>query len=387
MALPAARPSLPPTSPTVRWLFGVVVVFVLAMVAFRWDSQSGFTSLLRFGDDFAPRRLPTVAALPVASVSGPGYDGQFYAQLAVDPAVRQPEVQAALDAPAYRAQRILLPLLAHLAIRPWWILQTFALLNVVAWLIFARFWWAEVRELALTRAPLLWLAGVLSLGALDSVRLSLVDLPATLFILLAVRSARHMSAGGGGGAHASILLALAGLTRETALLAFPAADHPGALRRWLLRGLAALPALVWFVWLRWQLPNGGGFTGNFGWPGCALAEHLVRCGWELAHGSSDSRFLFGLLGAVGLAFQAARLLLLWLRAPHQPWLRSTIGFALLFWVLGGFVWNGYWAVARTCLPLTLAFNLTLPAGRGFWWRFALGNACALHAVYRLLPEY
>ena len=39
------------------------------------------------------------------------------------------------------------------------------------------------------------------------------------------------------------------------------------------------------------------------------------------------------------------------------------------------------------LPLTLAFNLTLPAsGRGFWWRFALGNACALHAIYRLLPD-
>ena len=140
----------------------------------------------------------------------------------------------------------------------------------------------------------------------------------------------------------------------------------------------------------WQLPNNGGaagFTGNFGWPGCALAEHLVRCSWELAHGNFDSRFLFGLIGAAGLAYQATRLLLLWRRTPQEPWLRGSIWFALLFWVLGAYVWHGYWAVARTCLPLTLAFNLTLPSGRGFWWRFALGNACALHAIYRFLPEF
>ena len=385
MAQPDNHSALPPPGRGMRWLFGVVVVLVLALVAARWTPQSGFTALLRFGDDFAEQRLPAVAALPVASVPGQGYDGQFYAQLAVDPDVRRPEVQRALDAPAYRAQRILLPLVAHLALRPWWILQTFALLNVAAWLLFARFWWAEVRDLAPQRAPWLWLAGVLSLGALDSVRLSLVDLPATLLLLLAVRHARRGTTG-----HASVFLALAGLTRETALFAFPALHHPDFWRRWLLRGLAALPAVTWFAWLRWQLPNNGGaagFTGNFGWAGCALAEHLVRCSWELAHGNFDSRFLFGLIGAAGLAYQATRLLLLWRRTPQEPWLRGSIWFALLFWVLGAYVWHGYWAVARTCLPLTLAFNLTLPAGRGFWWRFALGNACALHAIYRFLPEF
>lgn len=384
MDQPLLRPDLPPPGHAVRWLLAGVVIAILALVACRWNPQSGFTALLRFGDDFAEHRLPAIAALPVTSVPGQGYDGQFYAQLAVSPDVRQADTQTALDAPAYRAQRILLPLLAHLALKPWWILQTFALLNGAAWLLFAYFWWAEVRELAPDRAPLLWLAGVLSLGALDSVRLALVDLPAALLLLLAVRNARHGAAGRAAG-----FLALAGLTRETALLAGPVVDHPNFWRRWRLRGLGALPAVAWFVWLRWQLPasGGAGFTGNFSWPGCALTEHLVRCGWELAHGNFDSRFLFGLIGAVGLIYQATRVLLLWSRRPQAPWLRSTVGFAVLFWVLGAFVWNGYWAAARACLPLTLAFNLTLPSGRGFWWRFALGNACALHAVYRFLPEF
>lgn len=383
MAQPPSTSLSPSPNRALRWLRWGVMATVLALVASRWEPQNGFTSLLRFGDDYAARRLPAVATLPLASVPGHGYDGQFYAQLAVSPDIRQAEIQSALDAPVYRAQRILLPLLAHLALKPWWILQTFALLNVVAWLLFARFWWAEVHELAPQRAPLLWLAGVLSLGALDSVRLALVDLPAALFILLAVRSARYSTGGRTAG-----FLALAGLTRETALLAGPAVDHPQFWRRWLLRGLCVLPAVAWFVWLRCQLLQNGdaGFTGNFAWPGCALAEHLVRCGWELAHGNFDSRFLFGLIGAAGLTYQTTRVILLWWRTPHKPWLRSTIAFALLFWVLGDFVWQGYWAVARTCLPLTLAFNLTLPTGQGFRWRFCLGNASALHAIYRFLPE-
>ncbi len=378
---------LAPPSPPRRargWLRLGVVLFVLALVAWRWDARTGFTELLRFGDDFAEHRLPSVAALPVASVPGLGYDGQFYAQLAVDPHILKPEVQQSLDIPAYRAQRLLLPLVAHLAVKPWWILQTFALLNLAAWLLFAHFWWKETAELAPARAPWLWVAGVLSLGALDSLRFALVDLPAALLLLLAVRSARKNADG-----RASVFLAAAGLTRETALLSAPTIAHSSFWKRWGLRTLCALPALAWFVWLRLNIPAGtGGFAGNFGWPGCAFTEHLVRCGWEIAHGNLDSRFTWGLVGAIGFAFQSLHVLRLARRAWADPWLRAGLAFAVLFWVLGGFVWNGYWAVARTCLPLTLAFNLTLPAcGRGFWWRFALGNACLLHALYRLLPDF
>jgi hypothetical protein len=44
-----------------------------------------------------------------------GYDGQFYAALATDPFLRSPDTVKALDAPAYRASRILLPMIAWCA--------------------------------------------------------------------------------------------------------------------------------------------------------------------------------------------------------------------------------------------------------------------------------
>lgn len=384
--MPSPHPTPPPSpvrTSAYRWLRFGVVVAVLALVACRWDERTGFTALLRFGDAFAERRVPAVAALPLESVPGLGYDGQFYAQLAVDPRVLRPEVRAAFDVPAYRAQRIFLPLLAHAAGRPWWILQTYALLNVLAWLLLAQFWWTELSALAPRRAHWLWLAGVLSLGALDSVRLALVDLPAALLLLLGVRAARAASP-----SRSAAFFALAGLTRETALFGALAVSHIEFWKRWGLRALCALPAVGWFVWLRVNLPAGdGGFAGNFAWPGAAVATHLARCNWELAQGNFDSRYVWGLIGAAGFIYQSLHVLFLARQRWSEPWVRAGVPFAVLFWVLGDSVWAGYWAVARACLPLTLAFNLMLPAGRGFWWRFVLGNACLLHAVYRFLPPF
>ncbi|MFT3828917.1 MAG: hypothetical protein QM691_04335 [Opitutaceae bacterium] len=383
MPSPHATPPPSPARPSAsRWLRLGVVVAVLALVACRWDARTGFTALLRFGDEFADRRLPAVAALPHESVPGLGYDGQFYAQLAVDPRVLRPEVRAAFDVPAYRGQRILLPLLAHTAGRPWWILQTYALLNVVAWLLLAHFWWAEITALDPHRAPWLWLAGVLSLGALDSVRLALVDLPAALLILLGVRAARAATPWATG------FFAFAALTRETALFGALTISHAAFWKRWGLRALCALPTVAWFAWLRVNLPAGdGGFAGNFAWPGAAVATHLARCVWELGQGNLDSRYLWGLVGAAGFIYQLLHLVFLARTRWAEPWVRAGVPFAVLLWVLGDSVWAGYWAVARACLPLTLAFNLTLPASRGFWWRFMLGNACLLHAVYRFLPPF
>lgn len=64
----------------------------------------------------------------------------------------------------------------------------------------------------------------------------------------------------------------------------------------------------------------------------------------------------------------------------------SLPFALLFWILGDAVRHGYWAVARACLPMTIAYNLTLPRDRSFAWRWVFGNVCLLHAIWRFLPE-
>ena len=58
--------------------------------------------------------LPSVRDVPRrVYVDSMGYDGQFYAQLAVDPLLQSPGIENALDAPAYRARRILLSWTAY----------------------------------------------------------------------------------------------------------------------------------------------------------------------------------------------------------------------------------------------------------------------------------
>ena len=69
----------------------------------------------------------------------PGYDGQFYAQLAVEPLLRNRRLDKALDTPPYRARRILFSWTAYVLGlgRPRWILKAYALQNIIAWLLLA----------------------------------------------------------------------------------------------------------------------------------------------------------------------------------------------------------------------------------------------------------
>ena len=116
------------------------VAFFCWAISLCYIPQKGFSGLVQFGDSFVERQLPEVRALnPYVMEHSMGYDGQFYAQLAVRPDPADPEVQRALHTPAYRARRMLLPWVAHLlgAGRPAWVLQVYALLNVASWLALA----------------------------------------------------------------------------------------------------------------------------------------------------------------------------------------------------------------------------------------------------------
>jgi hypothetical protein len=384
---------MPTPAPTGRfsrpvWPVLAAVLFLIGCIAWRWDGTSGLTSLLRFGSQFAPQRIPAVAALPVRTYEGVGYDGQFYSQLAVDPDIRRPEVQAALDNPRYRARRLLLPAAVHIlgAGRPRLTLQLFALSNVAAWLALGWLLWRRVGGLG-WHGTGIWLASMLGMGALDSVRLSLTDLPAMLLVFLAVEATER-----GRRVPALAALTAAALTRDTTLLAAAAAGT-GDLRRpatWadqLWRGaVVALPFALWSYWLLLSVPSGNTLgTGHFTWPGQAILTQAGTCLREIAAGNLDSRYTFGLLAAVSLTWQAV-FLLRRLSLDPPPWVRVAVPFALFYFVIGDPVWKGYWAVARTCLPLTFAYNLLLPRDRRFWPYLLLGNLCVLHAVYRILPD-
>ncbi len=369
------------------WPCVAAACFVLAMIAARWDARAGWTPLLRFGGDFSFCRLAVVAALPVAVTPGPGYDGQFYAQLAVAPDVRRADVQRAVDDVRCRARRILLPVIAHVlgGGRPWACLQVFSLLNVAAWLFLGWRLWRLVAPWG-WHGTAVWFASMLSLGALESLRQALTDLPALCLVFLAVECAQC-----GRRVSGIVLMALGGLTRETALLAAPAlAGGKWRDRRtWATTAgcvlLASLPLVCWVVWLTSNVPsNKSGGMGNLDWPGCALLRHGATCVRHLVSGDFDGRYSFGLLAAAGFAYQAV--FVLRRAGDASPWLRMGVLFAALFFVLGGYVWHGYWAAARVCLPLTFAYNLSLPRDHTFAWRLTLGNLCLLHGVWRLLPD-
>ncbi len=370
-----------------HWRYWAVIGLVLALVAAKWQPETGFTALLRFGEPWHERRLETLQSLPVAVTPGShGYDGQFYAQIATDPALRSPELERALDNPAYRSRRIGLPWLAALlgAGNTWWTLNVFALLNVAFWLALAALLYREIGD-ATTSGFARWAGCVLALGTLESVRLSLVDLPALVLLVVAVRACRT------GAARSSLLAAAAAvLTKETTLLGVAAGrtwrGGAGQWRRNAITLLAvAAPLALWlgFVQARFGPAAETGWRGNLTLPGAAMvtqvSEWIAAC-WRL---EASDRVLFGLLGTFAAGVQVT-VLATTVKERSSAWWRIGMAYSVLLFLLGPLVWQGHWAVARAILPLTVAFNLLLPAGPRFWLVWTLGNLAAVHGLVRFL---
>ena len=347
----------------------------------------GFTKIIHFGTSFAGQQLPVVKRLRVALTPGAGYDGQFYAQLAVTPNVQSPEVRVAMDDLRYRGQRILLPVIAHVlgAGDPWWILQIYALLNVVCWAVLA--WLLHGLTASRGYAGLLcWVVVMFSLAVLENVHLALTDLPAALSIVAALVCLQRDWLW-----RAGCFLSLAGLVRETSLLAalalMPVAWRDFAIWRKRIGPLllAILPVCFWYLYLRLCTPATGplGGVANFDWPGLALLHELNVCAQAIIQGEAHYRHIFAPLAAAGFAYQSFAILRTSVTAP-TTWALMGAPFAVLFWFLGENVWEGYWAVARACLPMTIAYCLIIPSDRYFIWRLLLPNLCLVHAIQRFL---
>lgn len=370
-----------------RHAYWIAILLFAGLVLAKFDPHSGFASLVRFGDQWQPQRLPAFRSLPLPTVANSaGYDGQFYAQVALDPLLRDPALATALDSPAYRARRILAPATAAVIGlgHPWWTLQIYALLNVACWFAFAWLLRGMITDpgwLGFAR----WAGCVFSMGALDSVRQSLVDLPAMLLLLLAVRSQLQTRT-----ARTCTWLSLAALTKETSLLGSlallfdpkaPAADQA---RRVAFFVATALPLGLWSLYVASRFPPlaGSSGLGNFSLPLVGAFDQAMLSLREISLGNFDGRYSFALLALAGLAVQTV---VLWCRPqPDSAWWRIGATYSLLLLFLGAWVWSGYWAVCRAALPLTVAFNLLLPVNRAFWPLWIFGNLTLLHAVWRFL---
>jgi len=344
--------------------------------------------LLWFGERFEPTRVPQLADVPLYTIDGDGYDGQFYAQVAVTGNPFAPELETALDAPAYRARRVLVPMLAHAVGlgRPGLALIAYEFSNVVAWLILAVLlarWWFPPRDLHnLVR----WMGTLFGVGMVISVSRGLVDGPALLLVAIGARAVEQGRRRAG-----AVFLALAGLARETSVLAAPAllpdreprSPH-GWLRALAMIGVMVLPAALWIVVLRAHFGYLGG-TNNLAPPLVGFAHKLreLRVNW---HAGGFRLIRHELWMVVAVATQVTFLLVR--PRPREIWWRIGVTFALFTVILAWPVWEGNLsAVARTVLPMTLAFNVLAPRTRAGLVLLLAGNITLLsvRAAYLPLP--
>lgn len=371
-----------------RQFYWIISLVFVSLIAAKFDAKTGFTSLIRFGETWESRRHVLLDGVPLATVPhSNGYDGQFYAQIALDPALRHTDTARVLDVPAYRARRILTPAIASIAGlgSPWLTIQIYALLNVACWFALG---WLLAKALPVNSAVSCarWLGCMFSMGVLESVRQSLVDLPALVLLMLAISASDQSQR-----TRSIVWLALGNLAKESNLLGALALclgepKRPIRAKSILLSfSLAATPLMIWAGYVAYRLPTSAetNGTGNFTWPLLGLGWHLKTCLAELLAGNWDGRFSMGLLATVGFSIQAG---VLW-RQPDlkSSWWRIGAIYSLLLLFLSSWVWSGYWAVSRAVLPMTIAFNLFLPAiGRTFWLLWALGNLSMLHALWRFI---
>jgi hypothetical protein len=369
----------------------LLVVFFVWLAGRYWDPYHGFTPLLQIEAKSSASLLPVLRSAPIyfhRETAG-GYDGQFYAQLAVSPGLHDPDLPASIDNLGYRARRILLSAVAWAVGwgEPVAAVRAYAWLNVGLWFVLAVLLW-RMFPVGEWRATVAWAGLLFAAGTLHSVRFALTDLAALTLLagaLWQLERGRNRSGLG--------WLSLSLLARETSVLG-AVALVPGAgasrgdWKRACGRGLVViLPLAVWLIYL--QLTVGGAEAGrrNFSWPVMGLVDRWCEAVTGLEVESDHWLAVSSLLVQLALTVQ---LLFLFLRPQwNNPWWRVGAAYGVLLLCLGPAVWEGYLSAAtRVLLPMALAFNvLAVRTRAGALW-LILGNLTVLNGILALwvVPE-
>jgi hypothetical protein len=359
---------------------GAVVAAFLGSIARFYHPGTGFTSLIGFpaGHEYEAPQMRDIPHFDYPAWAS--YDGQYYAQRAFDPFIRDPLVDRAMDLAPFRARRILFSWTACVAGlgRPSWILEAYARQNVAAWLVLA---WLLARWLPprTPRGLALWGACLLSHGLLWSVRFALLDGPSLVLTVLAVRLVED-----GHPLWSAATVGLNGLGRETNVLAGLAQPLPRSGRDWgrllVAATLVILPLLLWEDYLR-SIYRSTIFAGadQLTIPGSGLAITAGRVVHALRSATATSGDALQLCILLALVVQAL-FLVVHVRL-RDTWWRIGAAYVGLMLVLNVVLWaptTG--AVTRVLLPMTVAFNVLLAretrSGR-FWPWFLAGN---LHLI-------
>ncbi len=368
-------------------LAGVLVAVFLVSISRFYHPGTGFTSLIGFpeGHEY---KAPAMRAVPHYEYPAwATYDGQFYAQRAFDPLVRDPLVDRAMDLPPFRARRILFSWTAWLAGlgRPAWILEAYALQNVAAWLVLAVLL-ARWMPPGTPRGLATWSACLLSHGLLWSVRFALLDGPSLVLLVVAVTLAEK-----GHPLASATVAGINGLGRETNVLGVLAQPVPRSPRDWariaVACALVVLPLLLWMDYLR-AIYRSTIFAGSdqLALPGSGLAS--------AASGLVPALRMAGLFSGAGL--QVCLVLALAVQACYlaarmewrAPWWRVGAGYVVLMLVMNDVLWTpATGAITRVVLPMTVGFNVLLARERRgrFWPWYIMGNLHVIPGFWVISP--
>ncbi len=382
-------------APPSRAHFAVIAALAFGLICFVygrvWAPGVGLTYFIQLGREFNDRGVAAYRASPKYMDPFPGnrfgFDGQWYAQLALDPLLRDPQTRLAIDNPPYRARRILLPWLASLGGlgRPTWVLNVYAALNPLFWLGFAAMMARLFRPYGWKG---LWgfAAMLLTCGVIESMKGSLTDFPAWVLMTLA------MMIGGTAGAG---VLALATLAREVSALGFVGLlefrpPWPATIRKNLLMGLIVIaPFALWFGYFTLRLHMVAAAGGdNMGLPLVAIGRKLGEFALKARQGDIawlqfyKSEPLHAFLTIVSTLTQCVYV------ATHRRWenrlWRVAAAFVPVFLCIGYPQWESHFTITRQALPITLGFNLLLamrPTRRWLVW-FLLGNCFVPYGIYK-----
>jgi hypothetical protein len=181
---------------------------------------------------------------------GDGYDGQFYYRLAIDPfSSKSTDHGVSFDAPAYRQQRILYPLLAWAASAGKADRVPAALIAVNYVGLCAIAWLGALLAIDLDRHPLWGVAFSLYPGFIFTLSRDLTEIVSSAFLLAGLLLARRSRPG-----VSATCLSLAALARETTLVLpigllltaiFDPAVRSG---RWRRAGYYAIPLVLYTAW-------------------------------------------------------------------------------------------------------------------------------------------
>jgi hypothetical protein len=364
--------------------FLILCLPIIAILTTKYNPRNGYLELIMFGKVFKDRRLDVIDKIDPPTLTEWGYDGQMYAQLAIDPLLLQAnKLNSVIDGAAYRARRIGMPFMAYILGGgiPEKVIHVFSILNLLFWLGFLILLYKFVGvnkfidfQLA---ASLLW-----TTGTLTSITRSLIDFPAVVMIMISIwiNSWWLIS---------SLFFSYSILVKETGVLGllsfiWPLRPDRVILKINLIKILIILwPPFLWFIYVSIVFPKETISGLNvFALPFLGISLK-VKNAFNLALNSSFTLsswplfqifYIYDFICPLSFLVQSVYLL----RTPRfesNIW-RMGIGFCLLLFFLGHSVWNDQYAYSRVLLPLTYSFNFLIHENEkkltyAMW--FVLGN--------------